>query len=223
MRPSLVAFLAPLALLAPASPAPAAQALTIPLPVRVYDTAGLSDSMHAAALAVASGALAAADVDPVWRRCDSGRSVSRCDAPLRSGELVIRIVRARGPVHPSRAHVLGDAMIDASTGSGRLATIYFDRVLALARASSVDAARLLGHAIAHELGHLLLATGTHSGRGLMRAVWTPAHVRQTSQADWSFTEQEIAAIRTRQQAGRMAQVGLGTTASRPRRRRRVRR
>jgi hypothetical protein len=208
MRTRLVAVLAPLAFLLPPS-AFAAQTLKMPLAVRVYDTAGLPDSTHTAALAVASVALAAADIEPVWRRCDGGRAAARCDTPLRSGELVVRIVRARGPVKLSRPHVLGDAMIDTSTGAGRLATIYFDRVAALARASSVDVPRLLGHAIAHELGHLLLATSTHSGRGLMRAVWTPAHVRRTTQVDWSFTDQEVAAIRTRQRAGRMAQPGSG--------------
>ena len=206
MRPACFAVFVSLAFLLTASAAPAAQAITMPLPVRVYDTAGPLESTLAAALAVASAALDTADIDPVWHRCDGGRTTARCDEPLRSGELVIRVVHARGPVKLSPSHVLGNAMIDTSTGSGRLATIYFDRVLALANASSVDVPRLLGYAIAHELGHLLLATGTHSGRGLMRAVWTLTHVRQKTQVDWSFTEQEVAAIRARQQAGRMAQA-----------------
>src|SRR5262245_53287864 len=107
MRPSCFTAPASLAFLLTASAASAAQAAMMPLPVRVYDTAGIPGATLAAALPVASAALAGADIDPVWHRCDGGRTVARCDAPLRPGELVIRVIRTRGPVTPSPSHVLG--------------------------------------------------------------------------------------------------------------------
>ena len=66
---------------------------------------------------------------------------------------------------------LGDAMLDRHTGTGVLATIYVDRVEWLARQAGADSRALLGRAIAHELGHLLLATtSARPGRPHARAL-----------------------------------------------------
>jgi hypothetical protein len=72
-----------------------------------------------------------------------------------------------------------------------------DRVHQVAAAADVDATLLLGRAIAHELGHLLVATSVHSKFGLMRAVWSKHEVQLDRPRDWEFTKSEIAAIRRR--------------------------
>jgi hypothetical protein len=61
----------------------------------------------------------------------------------------------------------------------------------------MDARLLLGYAIAHELGHLLLASNTHNTRGLMRPIWRDDELRSKRSADWNFTPQEVAAIRVK--------------------------
>ena len=99
---------------------------------------------------------------------------------------------------------LGDAFIDVGTQSGVLATIYSDRVRDLADAAGGNAATLLGRAIAHEIGHLLQASNVHSTHGLMRPIWTREEVRRSRASDWMFTEREIAAIRRRLEAARIA-------------------
>jgi hypothetical protein len=194
-------FLATLLLILPApAHAAAAELALLPLTVRVYDATGLPEATRTAALAIAGAALGAAQIDTVWRRCDLRRGNSGCDTPPPGGELVIRIVGARIPPPGTRGLVLGDALLERPSGEGRLATIYSDRVERLAHAASVDAARLLGYAIAHELGHLLLATSEHSRQGLMRAVWSNERVRRAIEDDWRFTDREIAAIRGRRMA-----------------------
>ena len=97
---------------------------------------------------------------------------------------------------------LGDAMVDRQSGAGVLATIYFDRVLWLAHQAGADSRVLLGSAIAHELGHLLLATTSHGPAGLMRALWSQDEVRRGHSSDWTFAPTEIAAIRRRADARR---------------------
>ena len=82
--------------------------------------------------------------------------------------------------------------------TGVLATIFVDSVELIASLSEIDATLLLGRAIAHELGHLLLGTNAHSVRGLMRAVDT-ADVRRHALADWALTTEDAAAIRRRLQ------------------------
>jgi hypothetical protein len=95
---------------------------------------------------------------------------------------------------------LGDAMIDTHAHSGVLATIYFDRIEWLARQAGADGRTLLGRAIAHELGHLLMATTTHGPVGLMRAYWSQDEVRRAHPRDWSFAPGELAAMRRRAEA-----------------------
>jgi hypothetical protein len=74
----------------------------------------------------------------------------------------------------------------------------------LAAAAGIDAATLLGRAIAHELGHLLMATAAHGSHGLMRPIWSREDLRRGRGGDWMFTPQEIAAIRVRQETARAA-------------------
>jgi len=116
------------------------------------------------------------------------------------GELAIRIVRSLAPLPVRGALPLGDAMLDRHTGTGVLATIYVDRVEWLARQAGADSRALLGRAIAHELGHLLLATTSHGPVGLMRATWSEDEVRRGRRRDWTFAPREIAAIHRRAEA-----------------------
>ena len=188
-----VRFVLMLLVLASARTAGAAVTTGAPITVRLYNAAALERTAVEAALDVARGTLLAALVDVAWERCHEER---RCEMVMRTPELAVRLVR--GPL-PRGIHVLplGDALVDAHTRTGVLATIYVDRVEWLAAASGQDLATLLGRAIAHELGHLLLATTTHSTRGLMRPVWSREELRLGRPADWAFSAPDVAAIHAR--------------------------
>jgi hypothetical protein len=165
--------------------------------VRVYDANGAITGTNRAALDQARKTLEAASIDVIWRMCST---VSPCNAPMAPGELAIRIVRSAGPPRDHGAVPLGDAMLDTGSGHGVLATIYIDRVEWLAHEAGADSRALLGRAIAHELGHLLLATTTHGPVGLMRAFWSQAEVRRGQARDWAFAPTELATIRRRAEA-----------------------
>jgi hypothetical protein len=127
-----------------------------------------------------------------------------------TGELVVRLARSSRTVTRTAAFALGDAFIDAEAGSGVLATIYVDRVEEMAAMSEADAAILLGRVIAHELGHLLLATSAHSTTGLMRGYWTPSVIRRNQMTDWMLTRNEADAIKRR-----LEFINPATSAPRP--------
>lgn len=59
---------------------------------------------------------------------------------------------------------------------------------------------LLGHTIAHEIGHLLLASLEHSGSGLMSLGWDLSKVRLACSGGLSFSAKEAAKIRATVQA-----------------------
>jgi hypothetical protein len=187
-----MALLAALALLPDvtrAGPAPPAG-----ITVRLYNTARIDSGVQQDALAVAARTLAASRLDIRWSMCDV--DVACRGVPVH-GELIVRLVRGSETIDAEAALVLGEASIGVGTARGVLATVYVDRVETMAARWETDAALLLGRAIAHEVGHLLLATNTHSHRGLMRPRWLPDEIRRNHAADWILTKEESEAIRRR--------------------------
>jgi hypothetical protein len=164
--------------------------------VRVYDASGLDERLRQAALDVAGTTLAPTSVEVTWRVCDvDNKHASYCDTALAPGELAIRIVRIPAVTDRSAGVRLGDAFIDTHARRGVLATIYLDRVLRLADQTGADRVALLGHAIAHELGHLLMASNVHGSIGLMRAFWSLEEVRNARPTDWTIAPRDAKAIR----------------------------
>lgn len=169
--------------------------------VRVYNTSTLDAPAIQRALVAAQPSLASADVDVTWVVCGTSRA---CSAPLRAGELIVRLVR--GPRNTAATASrdgslpLGDAMIDAG-GKGVLATVYVDRVQQLAATTGAEFPTLLGRTIAHELGHLLLGARAHSKYGLMRSFWSREQVVRGRGRDWTFTRDDARVIYSRRVAG----------------------
>jgi len=175
----------------------AAETLWTEVIVRVYDATGASAAERRAALDAAASIVSAASVELIWRTCEGARNSGPCAAPLAPRELALRLVRSRTGSTTGGDLPLGDALIDTAAGSGVLATIYVDRVERMAAENRVNRDALLGRAIAHELGHLLMATSTHSVSGLMRSVWSQSEIRRGEKRDWTFAPRELAAIKAR--------------------------
>jgi hypothetical protein len=189
-----VALLVPFCMLTIARAAAAAEIPANPVTVRVYETVQLDPSVKAAALNLARATLASASVDVSWKPCGAVPGVA-CNRPP-GGDLVVRIVRST--MEPDdRQLPLGDALVDTGSGVAVLATVYADRVVRVARAAHMQVHTLLGYAIAHELGHLLLASSAHNTHGLMRPIWRDGELRGERSADWRFTPREIALLRVR--------------------------
>ena len=85
-----------------------------------------------------------------------------------------------------------DEVVGQAVGTARRAYLYYERIVAMALPPERDLVTFLGYVIAHELGHLMLATGGHSFTGIMRS-----HFGLRSRAVESFTAQQAAAIRRR--------------------------
>ena len=89
---------------------------------------------------------------------------------------------------------------------GRMAYVFYDRVERVARTHlhtgrrtgtyDFDDVVVLAHAMAHEIGHLLLPYG-HSATGLMRANWDEADLRRAVRRQLNFTTQQAESIRAR--------------------------
>jgi hypothetical protein len=176
----------------------AALAVNLQLPVRIYDSVGVPPADLTRARISVGAILASAGIEPIWRPCH----VAPCIGPVKPHEVVLRLVRS-GP--SSAKESLGFSVIDVSHRSGSVATIYLDRVDALAIDSAVDPGELLGRAIAHEIGHLLIGSPSHPRAGLMRAVWGSGELRRRLPSDWVFSSREAAELRRQLTARTRAQ------------------
>ena len=158
--------------------------------VRSYNTIGLPLPMLDDAESTVGSLLREAGIDSSWRNCrtsngPSSESDDVCGDVLNPSEVIVRIVRA--PRAITDVEVLGYSHVDAYRRQGTLATVFADRVRALAPALRIDEGTLLGRAITHEVGHLLLGTLEHSETGLMRGAWHSAGHRRS---DWLFSSTE---------------------------------
>jgi hypothetical protein len=63
--------------------------------------------------------------------------------------------------------------------------------------SYTPTAIILGHAMAHELGHLLLGMNSHSRDGLMRAQWNRGDLAEAVRGNLLFSAQESTRMRSR--------------------------
>ena len=90
---------------------------------------------------------------------------------------------------------LGESMVDREERGGVLMTVDLFRVSAIARNTSTGMPVLLGRAIAHEIGHLLLGSAEHARLGLMRALWSHDELRGLKPANWGFSSHEAAQMR----------------------------
>jgi hypothetical protein len=172
--------------------------------VRVYVSSDITPEALRAALDVAEAAFAEASVGMIWKICGP----RECNTQPSPTELIVRFLHSRG--RRLNTGCLGEALIDTQQRTGVLATVYVDRVLDLARSLDIDRHILLGRTIAHEVGHLLLASKTHSVSGLMREVWSREELLGGRADDWLLHPFEAAAIRERLALSRS---GRSTTTS----------
>jgi len=171
--------------------------------IRIYDASHGDRATLSAAILTSAALLNDAGIAADWLDCTDGSATPGCDAIRGARDLVVRIApRPVVPAHPTSDSVstrdtvtnldlqLGFATFDAVTRRGVMATIFHDHVLTVAQRVDVDDRMLLGRAIAHEVGHLLLSGGGHGASGLMRAVWTDEELTQNRRDDWVFASAE---------------------------------
>lgn len=165
--------------------------------VRTYTEAASAGSIRTAR-GTASAILERAGIRVVWLECalpEGPTNADACSQGPRWNELLVRIVSAGSVAGRLGVDTLGFALVDVDARSGSLATVYADRVRLMAQGAGIDEAELLGRAIAHEVGHLLLGTNGHAAHGLMRASWSSVDLRG-HRVQWFFNGKESEAMRS---------------------------
>ena len=165
--------------------------------IRIYNYAAVPPAQLADARASADRIFQEAGIALSWVDCrvPGAAGGAACTEPLDdSGEFVLRLIQSPGAREPRHA-ALGSSLIDRNTGGGVLMTVDRRLVDAVSGEAGVDRSLVLGRAIAHEIGHLLIGTSRHAPAGLMRALWSQAELRGNRPSDWSFSPDEAAVMK----------------------------
>lgn len=117
-----------------------------------------------------------------------------CQADPVSTVLRVQILR-RGPVGLP-PHALAFSLPCARFGVH--VTIFADRVASVSETGGPTFGRVLGYAIAHELGHVLLQSETHAAAGLMKGIWSKSDWQRAAVSIISFTPADARQITTLQ-------------------------
>jgi hypothetical protein len=172
------------------------------LTVRVYDMTMVPAADQTAALRAAAGVLVVAGINTAWVICGSsaaaeaGGAAEGCERPLGASEVSVRLTRLPATPNAHGMLQLGYSLVNTQAGEGKLATVFVDRVEWLARPAGADSPTILGFAMAHEIGHLLLGTNAHAASGLMRALWSRHELQHARNSDWLFLPAEASRMRT---------------------------
>jgi hypothetical protein len=118
--------------------------------------------------------------------------------PLGSRYLVIRVVLKPMSVMSRNPGVLGTAAASNDNGA-TLASLFFERIDRQCGRFGIDVSLLLGHVMAHEMGHLLLPPGAHTAAGLMKAGWDLHQSVLALAGKLTFAPNQSSLIRTRLQ------------------------
>jgi hypothetical protein len=170
---------------------------SVVLTVSVFNDANVPADVVRHAESEAGTILRQAGVQIEWLDC--GRALAQSSAPGRCGEasfpthLHLRILNAsRGLPLPA----VGISFLSAD-GTGCYADLFYEPLVQLRTRSPAPVSVILGHAMAHELGHLLLGTNSHSSRGLMRERWDQQDLVRATGGELLFSAAQETLIRTR--------------------------
>ena len=155
-----------------ASPSAASDPMT--LTVRVYHTVAVPPAEVREARSIAAETFARVGVRIVWEECRAARgprSSRGCGVPMGPREVAVRLVKTPNVRGSSREHVFGYAHVDPVARRGVLATLFVDRIRAVAPRFKTASGALLGHVLAHEVAHLVLGSLDHADEGVLRPRW----------------------------------------------------
>ena len=167
------------------------EALTVV--VAILDSAAVPADELMTARTAAGAAFARAGM--VLRWGGTGGSVS-CQPGASAPFCVQVLLRPRNPQSaPGARRIMG--MTLAADHERAVLSLYFDAVSDVARRYGFPRGEVLGLALTHEMGHVLLPPPSHSATGIMQPSWEGDDLRHILAGDAAFTEQQALAIRAR--------------------------
>lgn len=174
-----------LALVLPPGSAQTAISAKLEVTVCVYDYAHVPSKTLTKAKQEVQRIFHEAGVETVWVSCLPKPEKIELDScsVVDATHLVLKILPRGFTAHVrNRIDVVGIAVLDEN-GTGNYACAFLDHIQELEERLGFA---LLGDVFAHEFGHLLLGSNSHSVSGIMSAHWHGTELRSISQGSIGF-------------------------------------
>ena len=158
--------------------------------ISVHNDAGIPFGILLEAESEASGVFRQSGIAVRWLNCPltaaSPENARQCAAAEFPRHLQLRIAKRSLNLNE---FTMGISYLSAD-GTGCYADLFYNRAQFIHETSQISLATILGHAMAHELGHLLLGTNSHAPTGLMRARWQTDDLARASKGRLVFSTLE---------------------------------
>ena len=163
--------------------------------VVVNNSARVSASVLSQAELETARIFGAAGIEITWLSCLDriANTVDVCSEVPGNNEFVLHIV----PTGRTSTDLVFGVAFMGEDGSGKYCNLFFDRIRDAHSNLGAGTSQILGTVAAHELGHLLLGSRSHSRRGIMEAVWKEEALRQTGMGTFLFTAEQGDLMRAR--------------------------
>jgi hypothetical protein len=188
---------------------------SVGLTISVYNEAAVPEAVLSRGEVEASGVFRQAGIEVKWLNCrvpaPDEEGSPACREAIFPEHLQLRIVRK--PVG-MKGETMGIAF-EEEGANGCYADLFYEPMEKFHKSDGTDIANLLGHVAAHEIGHLLLGTNSHSVAGIMHARWTAQDLADVNVGRLVFLDKEARKIQEVLLAGRQpSKEGSLTVAAR---------
>ena len=186
--------------------------------VMVYNYAALSPDVLADAEWQAATIYERAGIAIKWLDCPlspgSAALFPACRVSTGPTKLAVRFFRQALASNLTRdEHAYGLAMTPEDGSFAEIANVFTEETDQLTdqfdatSGANLRSGVLLGFVVAHELGHLLLGSRSHSAFGIMRAKWYSKELKLIAQHTMTFTPADVAKMRENVEARMAAEAG----------------
>jgi hypothetical protein len=164
-----------------------------PVVIEVFNDARVRFSVLAAAEKEVGRIFQRAGVAVSLVNCGGGTASNARSCAEQLGPLHLSL-RVRSRSLRAADDVFGVAFL-GEDGTGVCSDVFLSPAQELHAERNLGLADVLGHVMAHEMGHLLLGLHAHSPMGIMRARWEGAELRKLGAGNLLFTQEQSRLMR----------------------------
>jgi hypothetical protein len=162
------------------------------LRIRIYDYADSEPNLLRRARRQATEVLEKAGVHPTWEQCGTSEAEANknrsCTHTIGPHLIQLRVHPREMAKKVSKRSIEFGYALPSTEGFGAIAGVYLDRTAEIATSLGLDVYLLLGHTMAHEIGHLLLGSNSHARRGIMKPTWGEREIQLAKTGVLLFTD-----------------------------------
>jgi hypothetical protein len=164
-----------------------------PVTVNVFNDAAIPDSVLETGKREAGRIFKAAHIEIRWIDCTTTSAVPPDGSCRDPHHLNLRIVPGG---KKQNEDVFGAAFLGVD-GTGTYSDVFYDSIENLRTQGQTNIGALLGHVMAHEIGHLLIGSHAHSPWGLMCAKWHAEELQRIEMGTLFFTAEQVNSIHSK--------------------------